>query len=99
MRETSEQTSRKMSRIRASGSLIEKALGRALWQARLRYRRQYRVPGTPDIALVSLRIAVFCDNDFWHGYRCGDRFRSTFRIKGWHGNPPVRTSCGGTDSR
>jgi len=68
-----------MSRIRASGSEIERNLGRALWQAGLRYRKQYRVPGKPDFALVSSRIAIFCDSNFWHGYRWGTRVQAAFK--------------------
>lgn len=26
------------------------------------------VEGKPDIAFPELRVAVFCDSDFWHGY-------------------------------
>lgn len=79
MPERPEHTARKMSRIRASGSQIEQLLGRALWHAGLRYRKQYRVPGRPDFALVSPRIAIFCDSNFWHGYRWGARAKATFK--------------------
>lgn len=79
MSESIEQTRRKMSRVRASGSKIERLLGSALWRAGLRYRKQYRLPGTPDFVLVSARVAIFCDSNFWHGYRWGKRMRSTFR--------------------
>jgi DNA mismatch endonuclease (patch repair protein) len=77
--ERPEHTFRKMSRIRGSGSEIERNLGRALWQAGLRYRKQYRVPGRPDFALVSSRIAIFCDSNFWHGYRWGARVQAAFK--------------------
>jgi DNA mismatch endonuclease (patch repair protein) len=64
-----------MSRVRSSGSEIERRLGRALWAAGLRYRKQYPIFGKPDFALVSARIAIFCDSDFWHGYRWGEKRR------------------------
>lgn len=64
-----------MSRVRSSGSVIERRLGTALWAAGLRYRKQYRVFGRPDFALVSKRVAIFCDSEFWHGYRWGERRR------------------------
>lgn len=79
MPETPEQTALKMSRVRASGSKIECALGRALWKAGIRYRKQYRILGTPDFAIVSLRVAVFCDSNFWHGYRWGARFKTALK--------------------
>ncbi|MEI6784217.1 MAG: DNA mismatch endonuclease Vsr [Verrucomicrobiota bacterium] len=79
MGERPEHTFRKMASIRASGSQIERALGSALWRAGGRYRRQYRVPGRPDFVLVAQRIAVFCDSNFWHGYRWGKRFQATLK--------------------
>src|SRR2546423_3037318 len=79
MSERPEHTARKMSRIRASGSKIECALGSALWRAGLRYRKQYPISGTPDFAIVSLRVAIFCDSNFWHGYRWGDRSKIAFK--------------------
>ena len=67
-RKTKEQISLNMSRVRSSGSAIERTLGKALWANGIRYRKQYRkVPGRPDFALVSQKIAIFCDSSFWHG--------------------------------
>lgn len=63
-----EQISHNMSRVRSSGSLIERTLGKALWSAGIRYRKQYKkIHGKPDFALVSRKIAIFCDSSFWHG--------------------------------
>jgi DNA mismatch endonuclease Vsr len=62
-----------MSRVRSAGSQIENELGRALWRAGIRYRKQYRIFGKPDFVIVSHRVAVFCDSEFWHGYRWGAR--------------------------
>lgn len=57
-----------MSRVRSSGSEIEKKLGRALWAAGIRYRKQYKkLIGRPDFVVVKARIAIFCDSSFWHG--------------------------------
>lgn len=65
---TREQISYNMSRVRSSGSVIEKELGKALWALGLRYRKQYaKVVGKPDFAIVFARVAVFCDSSFWHG--------------------------------
>lgn len=34
----------------------------------LRYRKNYRkLPGSPDIAILKHKIAVFVDGEFWHG--------------------------------
>jgi DNA mismatch endonuclease (patch repair protein) len=57
-----------MARVRGSGSKIERALGSAMWSAGIRYRKQYRkVPGRPDFAVPSAKLAIFCDSAFWHG--------------------------------
>ncbi|PZR73803.1 MAG: very short patch repair endonuclease [Chthoniobacterales bacterium] len=65
-----------MSRVRSSGSAIELALGKALWAVGLRYRKQYPIFGRPDFVLVKHRIAIFCDSEFWHGFRWGKRRKS-----------------------
>ena len=63
-----EQISRNMSRVRSSGSQIERMLGAAMWAAGIRYRKQYsKVPGRPDFAVVGKKVAIFCDSSFWHG--------------------------------
>jgi DNA mismatch endonuclease, patch repair protein len=65
---TREQISYNMSRIRNSGSEIERLLGKAMWAVGIRYRKQYsRVPGKPDFVIVKAKLAVFCDSAFWHG--------------------------------
>ncbi len=63
-----------MRAVKASGSRIERALGKALWKAGLRYRKQYKkLPGKPDYVLLKQRIAIFCDSHFWHGYQWEER--------------------------
>jgi DNA mismatch endonuclease (patch repair protein) len=57
-----------MSRIKSKDTSIEVSLRKALWNAGIRYRKNYRqLPGSPDIAITKHRIAVFCDGEFWHG--------------------------------
>jgi len=57
-----------MSRIRSKATSIEVKLQKALWHRGIRYRKNYgKVPGSPDIAIVKHRIAIFCDGEFWHG--------------------------------
>ena len=63
-----------MSRIRSKDTSIERTLRCALWRAGLRYRKHYpKAPGTPDMAFVSARIAVFADSTFWHGRDWSER--------------------------
>jgi DNA mismatch endonuclease Vsr len=75
-----------MTAVRSSGSLIEKKLGKALWKADLRYRKQYAaLPGRPDFVLVKHRIAIFCDSHFWHGYMWGKRkLEHKTKKRFWH---------------
>ena len=57
-----------MSQIRSKDTSIEIKLRSALWQKGLQYRKHYsKVVGSPDIAFVSKKVAVFCDSSFWHG--------------------------------
>jgi DNA mismatch endonuclease (patch repair protein) len=63
-----EKRSYTMSRIRSRATSIEVLLQKALWRRGVRYRKNYRkAPGSPDIAIVKHKIAVFCDGEFWHG--------------------------------
>jgi DNA mismatch endonuclease (patch repair protein) len=59
-----------MSRIRGRDTQPELLLRRALWAAGIRGWRLHakRVPGRPDLAWPSRRLAVFVDGAFWHGH-------------------------------
>lgn len=56
-----------MSYIPSKGTRPEIALGKELWKNGLRYRKHYKIVGRPDFAIVSNKIAIFVDGDFWHG--------------------------------
>jgi DNA mismatch endonuclease (patch repair protein) len=63
-----EQRRRNMQAIKASGTKVEAILAKSLWRKGYRYRKNWKeLPGKPDIVFVKLKIAVFCDGDFWHG--------------------------------
>lgn len=65
---TRDQISYNMSRVKSSGSVIECKLGKAMWAAGIRYRKQYRrLVGRPDFVVVWAKVAIFCDSSFWHG--------------------------------
>ena len=72
-------TSRIMSAIKSKDTKPEKKLGSAMWGLGLRYRKNYReLPGSPDFAFTKVKLAVFCDGDFF--IDCRDyRLRSVFR--------------------
>lgn len=54
----------------------ELLLRRALRQIGVRYRvDSASLPGRPDLIVPSVRLAVFCDGDFWHGRNLRQRLR------------------------
>ena len=62
--------SKTMSAIRGKNTGIERRLRKALTERGIRYRLySSKVMGHPDILLAGLKIAIFCDSEFWHGYR------------------------------
>ncbi|MFG6372861.1 MAG: very short patch repair endonuclease [Oscillospiraceae bacterium] len=62
------ETRKRMSKVKLKGGKAETSLARALWQRGYRYRRNDKqLPGSPDIAILKYRIAVFVDGEFWHG--------------------------------
>lgn len=56
-----------MASIRSKNTRPELALGKTLWKKGLRYRKHYKITGSPDFVFVSKKIAVFVDGDYWHG--------------------------------
>ena len=65
---TPEKRSWVMSRIRSRDTKIEKKTAHLLRKNRLHYRRFPKIFGSPDF-VVEKKVLVFCDGDFWHGYR------------------------------
>ena len=66
--EVTEKSHKNMSRIRGKDTKIEVVLRRALWNNGIRYRKNVKdLPGSPDIALMKYKIAIFCDSEFFHG--------------------------------
>jgi len=65
---TKEQRKKNMIAVRSKGSKIEIMLMKALWHKGYRYRKNDKtVYGKPDIVFKRLKIAIFCDSEFWHG--------------------------------
>ena len=65
---TPEKRSWVMSRIRSRDTKIEKKMAQLLRKNKLHYRRFPKLFGSPDF-VVEKKLLVFCDGDFWHGYR------------------------------
>lgn len=63
-----------MSLIRSKNTKPElafrKLVSATLYPKGYRYRLHYeKLPGKPDLAFVSKKVAVFVDGSFWHGHR------------------------------
>jgi DNA mismatch endonuclease, patch repair protein len=58
-----------MSRIRSTGSNIERHMEQALRSAGLKPHKHGEVTGKPDFLFPEQKVAVFCDSHFWHGYQ------------------------------
>lgn len=62
------ETRKRMSKVKLKGGKAEALLAKALWHKGYRYHKNDKqLPGSPDIAILKYRIAVFVDGDFWHG--------------------------------
>ena len=69
---SSEKSSRSKKANRKTGTKHEIMLQHTLWHMGLCYRKNIKdLPGKPDIVFRSLKIAIFCDGDFWHGRNWG----------------------------
>ncbi|MFZ4544726.1 MAG: very short patch repair endonuclease [Saprospiraceae bacterium] len=65
---TPEQRKRNMRAIKNKNTKIEILLAKALTKKGLRYRRNNAlIFGKPDFTFRSLKIAVFCDSEYFHG--------------------------------
>jgi DNA mismatch endonuclease (patch repair protein) len=54
--------------VHLKGGTAEVLLAKSLWKKGIRYRKNYKeLPGSPDIAITSKKIAIFVDGEFWHG--------------------------------
>lgn len=66
---TPEQRRKNMQRIGNKDSKIEITLRKALWNRGIRYRKNVKtIFGKPDLAMKGLKIAIFCDSEFFHGF-------------------------------
>lgn len=79
---SSETVSAQMKRMGRRNTAPEMALRKALTTRGLRYRLHRRdLPGTPDIAFIGARVAVFVDGCFWHA--CPEHIVMPKANSGW----------------
>lgn len=72
---TKEVTHKIMSAIKGRDTKPEMFFRKALWKWGIRYRKNVRLFGKPDIAVKKYKLAVFIDGDYWHG--------NNWRIRGF----------------
>ena len=67
--ETTKSRSQLMSKIKSRDTGPEVLLRKTLWSEGVRYRVTNRdVLGKPDLSIKKIKLAVFVDGEFWHGY-------------------------------
>ena len=66
---TPEKRSWVMSRIRGSNTKIELRMREMLSDAGYEFEMHPGMFGNPDFVLRGEGIVIYCDGDFWHGYR------------------------------
>lgn len=64
-----------MSRIRSRDTKIEKIMEQKLNELGIKFKKHYDIFGKPDFVIENMKIAIFCDGEFWHGYRIGKRIK------------------------
>lgn len=78
-----------MSRIRSKGTAIEFIMAKALKHAGFIFKRYYNIFGKPDFVIAPLRLAIFCDSDFWHG-RNWANLRNKIRVNRRYWIPKIK---------
>lgn len=83
---TKDQRRRNMQAIRNSKTRIEDRLAKALFSKGYRYRRNDKsVYGKPDIVFKRLKIAIFCDSEYFHGKNWDkEKHRIKTNTEFWH---------------
>ena len=64
-----------MSRIRGTNTKIDLKMNEMLENMRYKHEMYPKIFGNPDFVLLEKRIGIFCDGDFWHGYRYHEKKR------------------------
>ena len=72
---TPEKRSWVMSRIRGTNTKIDLKMKEELKKKKTGFEMYPKMFGSPDFIIRRHRIAIFCDGDFWHGYRYYEKKR------------------------
>lgn len=75
-----------MQAIKSKKTKIEEILAKALWAKGFRYRRNNKkVFGKPDFTFRKLKIAIFCDSEYFHGKDWEtQKHRIKTNVEFWH---------------
>lgn len=62
------QRRKNMQAVKSRNTKIEQILGRAMWAKGYRYRKNDPlIIGRPDFTFRKMKVAIFCDSEFFHG--------------------------------
>jgi DNA mismatch endonuclease (patch repair protein) len=64
---TKEVTHKIMSAVKSNDTKPEIFFRKALWKWGVRYRKNVKLFGKPDIAIKKYKLVIFIDGDYWHG--------------------------------
>jgi DNA mismatch endonuclease (patch repair protein) len=70
---TPEKRSWVMSRIRGTNTKIDIKMKKMLADTGYKWEMYPKMYGNPDFAHNRKKIIIFCDGDFWHGYRYNEK--------------------------
>lgn len=66
-----------MSRIRSKNTKIDLKMKKILSSLNCRYEMYPKMFGNPDFVLKRKKIIIYCDGDFWHGYKYQEKKKPT----------------------
>lgn len=72
---TPEKRSWVMSRIRSTNTKIDLKMKEMLQENKIKSEMYPKMFGNPDFVLKNKKIIIFCDGDFWHGYKYYEKKR------------------------
>jgi len=70
---TPEKRSWIMSRVRSKNTKIDLRMKKIVSRLNCKYEMYPKMFGSPDLIIEKKKIAIFCDGDFWHGYKYYER--------------------------
>ena len=70
---TPEKRSWVMSRIRGTNTKIDLIMKELLTEIGYKFEMYPKMFGNPDFVLKRKKIIIFCDGDFWHGYKYNEK--------------------------